>query len=232
MIVVNRAYHGHTQSVLQISPYKYDHVGGPGKAPHVHEVPCPDTYRGRHRGASAAAQYAGYVKEACVSSLARGTGVAAFFIESGMSVAGVVLPPQGYLKQCYEHVRAAGGVCVADEVQVGFGRFGHHCWGFQQQGIVPDIVTMGKPFGNGMPLAAVVTTAAISASFANGLEYFNTFGCCVKAIHHHHGGQDHAVACDWRACGIAPLCPPQAVHATKKEDGSSRRELKRRSSRR
>lgn len=176
MIVVNRAYHGHTQSVLQISPYKYDHVGGPGKAPHVHEVPCPDTYRGRHRGASAAAQYAGYVKEACVSSLARGTGVAAFFIESGMSVAGVVLPPQGYLKQCYEHVRAAGGVCVADEVQVGFGRFGHHYWGFQQQGIVPDIVTMGKPFGNGMPLAAVVTTAAISASFANGLEYFNTFG--------------------------------------------------------
>merc|ERR1740117_2836162 len=208
MIVVNRAYHGHTQSVLQISPYKYDHVGGPGKAPHVHEVPCPDTYRGRHRGASAAAQYAGYVKEACVSSLARGTGVAAFFIESGMSVAGVVLPPQGYLKQCYEHVRAAGGVCVADEVQVGFGRFGHHYWGFQQQGIVP----------------AIVTTAAISASFANGLEYFNTFGCCVKAIHHHHGGQDHAVACDWRACGIAPLCPPPSCPCHEER----RRELKER----
>lgn len=176
MIVVNRAYHGHTKSVLQISPYKYDHVGGPGQAEHVHEVPCPDTYRGKHRGASAAREYSDYVKDACVAAKARGSGVAAFFIESGMSVAGVVLPPKGYLKACYEHVRAAGGVCVADEVQVGFGRFGNHFWGFQQQEVVPDIVTMGKPFGNGMPLAAVVTTAEISKSFANGLEYFNTFG--------------------------------------------------------
>ena len=77
---------------------------------------------------------------------------------------------------CYEHVRAAGGVCVADEVQTGFGRFGSSFWGFEQQGVVPDIVTIGKPFGNGFPLAAVVATRAVAESFANGLEYFNTFG--------------------------------------------------------
>mmetsp|Transcript_16234 Transcript_16234/g.30799 ORF Transcript_16234/g.30799 Transcript_16234/m.30799 type:complete len:233 (-) Transcript_16234:180-878(-) len=93
-----------------------------------------------------------------------------------MSVAGVILPPREYLKHCYRHVRSAGGVCIADEVQTGFGRFGEYFWGFEQQGVVPDIVTMGKPFGNGMPLAAVVTTRAVSDAFCNGMEYFNTFG--------------------------------------------------------
>ena len=139
-------------------------------------------------------------------------GLAAFFIESGMSVAGVILPPPGYLARCYRAVRAAGGLCVADEVQVGFGRFGSSFWGFQassssssspstsslgggggaeeeeeeEEAVVPDIVTMGKPFGNGMPLAAVVTTAAVAAAFENGLEYFNTFGgnpvCCAAGL--------------------------------------------------
>ena len=88
----------------------------------------------------------------------------------------MILPPEGYLQKCYATVRKAGGVCVADEVQTGFGRFGSSFWGFEQQGVVPDIVTMGKPFGNGFPLAAVVTTRAVAESFANGLEYFNTFG--------------------------------------------------------
>lgn len=140
-----------------------------------------DTYRGVYGEdePNVGEKYAGFVAEACEQAAARNageTGVAGFFIESGMSVAGVILPPPGYLAAAYEHVRAAGGVCVADEVQVGFGRFGKHYWGFQQQGVTPDIVTMGKPFGNGMPLAAVVTTLAVSESFNNGLEYFNTFG--------------------------------------------------------
>lgn len=200
MIVVKRAYHGHTKSVLEISPYKYDHKGGVGKASHVHEVPCPDVYRGPYSGPDAARLYSDCVKDACATA-SKGEKVAAFFIESGMSVAGVVLPPDGYLKSCYKHVRDAGGVCVADEVQVGFGRFGKHFWGFEQQGVVPDIVTMGKPFGNGMPLAAVVTTRAISDSFHNGLEYFNTFGgnpvCCaaglaVLGVIEDEGLQEHA----------------------------------------
>ncbi|MBZ0289312.1 MAG: aminotransferase class III-fold pyridoxal phosphate-dependent enzyme, partial [Anaerolineae bacterium] len=84
--------------------------------------------------------------------------------------------PDDYLKAAFEHVRTAGGVCVADEVQVGFGRVGTHMWAFEAQGVVPDIVTMGKPIGNGYPLGAVVTTRAIADAFHNGMEYFNTFG--------------------------------------------------------
>ena len=87
----------------------------------------------------------------------------------------IVLPP-GYLAEAYRHVRAAGGVCIADEVQVGFGRLGTHFWGFETQGVVPDIVVLGKPIGNAFPLGAVVTTREIAASFDNGMEFFSTFG--------------------------------------------------------
>ena len=145
-------------------------------------MPCPDTFRGLHRGSEAAEQYASTVVEACKEA----GEVAAFFVESGMSVGGVILPPRGYLQAAYKAVRQAGGVCVADEVQVGFGRFGDFFWGFEEQDVVPDIVTMGKPFGNGMPLAAVVTTKQVSDTFCNGLEYFNTFGgnpvCCAAGL--------------------------------------------------
>lgn len=109
--------------------------------------------------------------------------MAAFFVESGMSVGGVILPPSGYLPSAYESVRRAGGVCVADEVQVGFGRFGEHFWAFEQQGVVPDIVTMGKPFGNGMPLAAVVTTKEIAEAFHNGLAAWSATALDLIGIH-------------------------------------------------
>lgn len=184
LVVVDHGYHGHTQQAIEISPYKFDHKGGEGPRAHVHKVPCPDTLRGPHRGPDAGARYAESVAEACRA--APGGRVAAFFVESGMSVGGVIIPPPGYLDGCYRAVRAAGGVCVADEVQVGFGRFGDHFWAFEQQGVHPDIVTMGKPFGNGMPLAAVVTTRSVADRFHNGLEYFNTFGgnpvCCAAGL--------------------------------------------------
>ena len=179
-LVVDHAYHGHTTSVIGLSPYKFEHssFGGQGKPAWVTKCPAPDTYRGPHRGADAASKYASYVQAACkeATDSASEGGVCAFFIESGMSVAGVILPPEGYLAQCYKAVRAAGGVCVADEVQTGLGRFGKTWWGFEQQQVVPDIVTMGKPIGNGMPLAAVVATRRVSEAFAKGPEYFNTFG--------------------------------------------------------
>ena len=175
VIVVDHAYHGHTVATIQISPYKYEHVGGPGQSTHTHKVPCPDTYRGIYTGSNAAEKYASHVKRAC-EDVDVHRGLAAFFVESGMSVGGVIIPPKEYLKLSFDYVRKHGGVCIADEVQVGFGRVGKCYWGFQLSGVVPDIVTVGKPFGNGFPLAAVVTTRAISDSFANGLEYFNTFG--------------------------------------------------------
>jgi 4-aminobutyrate aminotransferase-like enzyme len=89
---------------------------------------------------------------------------------------GQIVLPQKYLDDAFKHVRAAGGVCIVDEVQVGFGRAGSHFWAYETQQVVPDIVTLGKPMGNGHPLAAVITTPAIADAFANGMEYFNTFG--------------------------------------------------------
>src|SRR2546430_10105094 len=137
----------------------------------------PERYRGRtkdHRDAGR--RYARPFGEA-VERIQRGRGrLAAFICESFLSCGGQIVLPPGYLAEAYRLVREAGGVCIADEIQVGFGRIGSHFWGFQTQRVVPDIVTLGKPIGNGHPLAAVVTTPAIAASFANGMEYFNTFG--------------------------------------------------------
>src|SRR5262249_59512319 len=103
-------------------------------------------------------------------------GPMTFIAESLPSVGGQVVFPPGYLAACYRAIRAAGGVCIADEVQVGFGRLGDFFWGFEMQGVVPDIVVLGKPMGNGFPLAGVVTTPEIAASFDNGMEFFSTYG--------------------------------------------------------
>ena len=115
-------------------------------------------------------------KEVIEAGVASGRAFAAFFAESLLGCGGQIPLPANYLSEVYQAIRSVGGVCVADEVQVGFGRVGTHFWGFEQQAVVPDIVTMGKPIGNGHPLAAVVTTREIANAFNNGMEYFNTFG--------------------------------------------------------
>jgi 4-aminobutyrate aminotransferase-like enzyme/Ser/Thr protein kinase RdoA (MazF antagonist)/murein DD-endopeptidase MepM/ murein hydrolase activator NlpD len=178
VVVVDGAYHGNLTSLIEISPYKFNGPGGSGAPPYVHIAAMPDPYRGKYRGMKyeSGAQYAADVAFAAQRAAGRGPGAAAFICESALSCGGQIILPPGYLSNAYQHVRKAGGLCIADEVQVGFGRLGEHFWGFQQQGVVPDIVTMGKPIGNGHPLAAVVTTPQIAASFANGMEYFNTFG--------------------------------------------------------
>jgi 4-aminobutyrate aminotransferase-like enzyme len=178
LIVVDVAYHGNTSTLVEISPYKFDGPGGMDAAPYVHKVPLPDIYRGPYKRTDprAGEKYAAYVEEAICRIQQRGSNVSAFICESLLSCGGQIVLPDNYLKEAYRHVREAGGVCIADEVQVGFGRVGTHFWGFETQGVVPDIVTMGKPIGNAHPLAAVVTTPEIAASFNNGMEYFNTFG--------------------------------------------------------
>jgi 4-aminobutyrate aminotransferase-like enzyme len=93
-----------------------------------------------------------------------------------LGCAGQVVLPEGYLESAFEHVRSVGGMCIVDEVQVGMGRVGTHMWAFETQNVIPDIVTLGKPIGNGHPLGAVVTTLEISQSFNNGMEFFSTFG--------------------------------------------------------
>jgi len=176
VIVVESAYHGNTSAMIDLSPYKFGGPGGKGCPSWVHKVPMPDVYRGAHHGPEAARLYADYVIEAARKIADAGQSLAAFFCESALSCGGQISLPRGYLNDAYTAVRKAGGVCVADEVQTGFGRAGEHFWMFETQDVVPDIVTLGKPIGNGHPLGAVITTPAIAASFANGMEYFNTFG--------------------------------------------------------
>jgi 4-aminobutyrate aminotransferase-like enzyme/Ser/Thr protein kinase RdoA (MazF antagonist) len=178
VIVLEHAYHGHTNTLIDISPYKFDGPGGSGRKPWVHVAPIPDDYRGRYRreDPDAGRKYAQRVAEILHNAQAQGRSVAAYIAETLPSVVGQIVFPPGYLAETYEHVRAAGGVCIADEVQVGFGRLGTHFWGFETQGAVPDIVVLGKPIGNAFPLAAVITTRKIAASFNNGMEFFSTFG--------------------------------------------------------
>jgi 4-aminobutyrate aminotransferase-like enzyme/Ser/Thr protein kinase RdoA (MazF antagonist) len=178
IIVLEHAYHGHTNTLIDISPYKFDGPGGRGKKPWVHVAPLADDYRGRYRrdDSEAGAKYARHVEEILAPIKAEGRGIAAYIAETLPSVGGQIVFPPGYLAAVYGYVRAIGGVCIADEVQVGFGRLGTHFWGFEVQGVTPDIVVLGKPIGNAFPLAAVITTKEIADSFNNGMEFFSTFG--------------------------------------------------------
>ncbi|CAH0996833.1 Acetylornithine/succinyldiaminopimelate aminotransferase [Emticicia aquatica] len=176
IIALEIGYHGNTQGCIDISSYKFDGKGGKGCPENTHIVPLPDAFRGIYQGENTGVKYAKHVDEAIQKIQSKNRNVAAFIAESIVSCGGQIDLPEGYLKDAYQFVRKAGGVCIADEVQVGFGRVGKAFWGFQLHGVVPDIVTMGKPIGNGHPLAAVVCTRAVADAFANGMEYFNTFG--------------------------------------------------------
>ena len=173
LIVLDAAYHGNTTTLIEISPYKFNGPGGNGKPPWVHIVPVPDLYRGDFRGAG---DYADAVARAIDELRGGGAGLCGFIAESCPSVGGQIVFPAGYLDAVYRYVRDAGGVCIADEVQTAYGRIGTHFYAFEAQGVVPDIVVLGKPIGNGFPLGAVVTTSEIAASFDNGMEFFSTFG--------------------------------------------------------
>jgi 4-aminobutyrate aminotransferase-like enzyme len=177
VIVLEHAYHGHTNALVDISPYKFNGPGGAGRKPWVHVAPLADDYRGLYRRGEprVGTKYAGHVGEICEVLQTRGSRPT-FIAETLPSVGGQIVFPQNYLAEAYSHVRNAGGVCIADEVQVGFGRLGTHFWGFETQNVVPDIVVLGKPIGNGFPLAAVMTTRKIAEAFNNGMEFFSTFG--------------------------------------------------------
>ncbi|XP_012577793.1 PREDICTED: 5-phosphohydroxy-L-lysine phospho-lyase isoform X2 [Condylura cristata] len=173
------AYHGHLSSLIDISPYKFRDLDG--QKEWVHVAPLPDTYRGPYREdhPNPAMAYANEVKRMVSSAQEKGRKIAAFFAESLPSVGGQIIPPAGYFPEVAKHIHRAGGLFVADEIQVGFGRAGKHFWAFQLQGedFIPDIVTMGKSIGNGHPVACVATTQAVAMAFeATGIEYFNTFG--------------------------------------------------------
>jgi alanine-glyoxylate transaminase / (R)-3-amino-2-methylpropionate-pyruvate transaminase len=174
MIALRNAYHGGNASGMGLTA----HHTWKFNIPHsfgVHHAITPDPYRGvwGRDDADAGRKYAADVKN--LIEHATSGHVAGFIAESIQGVGGVVVFPDGYLKHTYEHVRAAGGVCIADEVQAGFGRTGTHYWGFETQGVIPDIVCMAKGIGNGAPLGAVVTTPKIAQALA-ARTHFNTFG--------------------------------------------------------
>lgn len=160
ILVMDHAYHGNTSALINISPYKFNGPGGKGKPDYVHVLPMPDSLRNTDIAAPERIN----------------SRIAAFICEPLLSCGGQIILPPRYLQKAYAAARAAGAVCIADEVQTGLGRLGTHFWGFASQDAVPDIVTMGKPLGNGHPIGAVITTREIAESFCNGMEYFNTFG--------------------------------------------------------
>jgi len=173
LIVAESAYHGNSHAIAEIST---EDNTPEDRSDYIVTVPPPDIYRGQYRDADAAERYAAHIHAAIDTLQQRGIVLAAFIVDTIFSSSGVVAPPPGYLKMAADIVQAAGGLFVADEVQPGFGRTGRSFWGFEPDAVVPDIVTMGKPMGNGHPLAATIAKRPVVEKFASKTGYFNTFG--------------------------------------------------------
>jgi 4-aminobutyrate aminotransferase-like enzyme len=188
LIVMDGAYHGHSTSLIDISPYKHAGPGGTGAPDWVHTSPTPDVYRGEFTASDpqAGSKYAAQVNQVIDRVRASGRQLCGYIAETCPSVGGQLILPNGFLSEVYRAVRASGGVCIADEVQTGFGRLGSHFWGFEQHNVIPDIVVLGKPIANGYPMGAVICRPEIAAAFDNGMEFFSTFGgstaACVAGL--------------------------------------------------
>ncbi len=178
VLVMDNAYHGHTNTLIDLSPYKFKNKGGEGKKKNVHVLRMPDEIRGKwtSKKKNWLTNYINEAKELINKNFTKDNLLSSFFFESILGCGGQVVLPKNYLKNIIKLVRQKNALCIADEVQTGFGRVGNNFWAFEEHGIVPDIVTLGKPIGNGHPIAAVVTTEKIANSFNNGMEYFNSFG--------------------------------------------------------
>jgi len=175
LIVLDHAYHGITEATAWMSPSEYEAASRPD---HLETLESPDTYRGRLRGngPEVGSGYAERCDEAIANLAKRGLQPAALIVDSGTSSCGILDLPEGYLAAVASRLQAAGGLYIADEVQVGVGRSGNQFWGFEAFGVQPDIVTIGKPIGNGHPIGVVVTRYEILAKFNAYMPFFSTFG--------------------------------------------------------
>ena len=177
VLSVRGAYHGWTAATDAITTSAIDNPRALGTRPAwVHPVEPPNAYRGIHRGPDAGTRYADDVRAVLAGLAAAGRGPSAFIAEPLYGNAGGVVLPSGYLREVYAAVRSAGGLAIADEVQTGYSRLGHYQWAFEQQGVVPDIVTVAKAAGNGIAVGAVVTTRAIAEAFAAEGSFFSSVG--------------------------------------------------------
>lgn len=192
VIVLENAYHGHITTAMEMSPYKFDHGSSIKKPEWVTVVSTPDIYRGkfrlednelenREKEAIVGKKYSDEVAETLKGAAARDRKIAAYIAEAFQSCGGQILPPPGYFKDVASHIHSHGGLMIIDEVQTGFGRVGSEFWAHElhnhaNSAFVPDIITMGKPMGNGFPVAAVATRREIADSHCGSSEYFNTYG--------------------------------------------------------
>ena len=173
IIATDFAYHGNTRATYEITTCECPDEQRPA---HVVSVPVPDAYRGKFCGPDAATRYAAEVATAMQTLLDRGIKPAAMIIDPTISSGGVVKPVPGYLSEAAKIVQQAGALFITDEIQSGLGRTGTHFWAFEADGVRPDIVTLGKPMGNGYPVAAMLARSELVETFAGQAEYFNTFG--------------------------------------------------------
>jgi 4-aminobutyrate aminotransferase-like enzyme/Ser/Thr protein kinase RdoA (MazF antagonist) len=176
VIALNHGYHGNTNECIRVSAYKFNGKGGRGCPPDTHLMPLPDAFRGQYRGENTGSKYASHIHGFLDVLEHNDQKLAAFIHESIVSCGGQIELPKGFLNEVYQIVKSHGGINIADEVQTGLGRVGNHWWAFQEHQVIPDIVTIGKPLGNGHPIGAVVCTREVADAFANGMEFFNTFG--------------------------------------------------------
>lgn len=176
ILVSKYGYHGNTKSCINISSYKFDGKGGEGKPNSTNVFPIPDPYRGVYRGENTANSYVKEIEAQIKMLKKKNKKLGGLIIEPIISCGGQVELPKGFLSKAFDLVKKEKGICVVDEVQTGCGRVGSHFWGFQLHNVIPDIVTIGKPLGNGHPVAAVVCTNEVANKFNNGMEFFNTFG--------------------------------------------------------
>lgn len=175
IMIMEHGYHGNTQISIDISDYKFSNPKGQGQKDYILKVPIPDAFRGKY-SYDPGNQGKKYATEAVELVNQFKYPIAAFIAEPIVGCGGQVPLAPGYLQELYPAIRAHGGLCISDEVQTGFGRVGDHFWGFEQHGIVPDMVILGKPMGNGHPMGAVVCTQEIADSFEKGVEFFSSFG--------------------------------------------------------
>ena len=175
-IVMQGGYHGNTNKTIEVSNYKYNSKGGKGKASNIFEIPMPDEFRGKYRGKGAGNKY--FIEFEKIISKAKKANkkISAMIVEPIISCGGQIELPEKFLKKCKKILDRENILLIVDEVQTGFGRVGEKFWGFQLHDVIPDIVTLGKPMGNGHPIGAVVCTTEISKKFDNGLEFFSSFG--------------------------------------------------------
>ncbi|PCE14360.1 hypothetical protein AUC47_03790 [Microbacterium sp. SZ1] len=177
VVALREAYHGWTMASDAVTTSAYDNPFALETRPDwVHVADVPNRYRGTYRGGDTAARYLADLDADLDRLAAEGRDAAAFLCESVLGNAGGVLLPEGYLAGAYERVRARGGLCIADEVQVGFGRMGSTFWGFEQSGVVPDIVTIAKPMGNGFPIGGVITSKRIADALSSQGQFFSSAG--------------------------------------------------------